>query len=609
MKRRIKMKNLRLVLPIFLLILLVLLFTGCKGVIPSPGATEEDVTTISGQIKMPLICCDTLSEIAESVSRENTCDESELWNPTAGAIVELRSAKKGKCKKLIADTTADDNGYYLFEDVQPGVYIITAKCPVEGNEGFLLKDVAEKVSGVALDAGTPDCTSTALALVIEKINNCYNDWYQCFGELTAPKIYNKVEEIAEDIGTVDIPAIKAHADFGNYCDSEDEDLVDLICAWSCCIGPGATGGSNGGGDSCDNNNEPYDVVLDYQIATVGKLYTGAVSATDPEGDALTFGFKDGYEPPGDMEIDSETGVLTWTPTCADICSCNNNSVDVEFEVELKNGLTRVLLDPCDLVKITVDDGCNQVDAELCIEVINNPPVIDDNTVPNTSGGALEIPVKCCIDPIDINATDPDDCGQTIKYSLDTASEARGMSIDGDGVINWCADDCSYVGNTYTVTITAEDDCGAKDTASFDVKVINNAPTIDSVNIFGENWKEFCSNTHKICVSENTLVIEIRYSDADDCQTLSHSLEPYNPSTQLPPSQFVIVEQSNGIDIIFNANCYDVCIPCQINDIENSRGFCCGEECSWYFKFVVSDGCESVERKFKVMVDTDGWIGL
>jgi uncharacterized repeat protein (TIGR02543 family) len=225
---------------------------------------------------MPLTCCDTLSETAEGLSREETtnCDESGDWFEIPGAIVELKSADKGKCNKVIDETNADDNGYYLFEDVNPGLYIITAKCPVAGNEGFLLKGVAEKFSGVALDAGVPDCTSTALALVIEKINNCYNDWYQCFGKLTASKIYNKVEDIADAIGTVDIPAIKAHADFGNYCEGGDEDLVDLICAWSCCVGPGVTDGGGGNG--------PPPGPTTYTVTYNGNENTGGTAPIDPD---------------------------------------------------------------------------------------------------------------------------------------------------------------------------------------------------------------------------------------------------------------------------------------------------------------------------------------
>ena len=41
------MKDLRLFLPLCLLMVSVFLFAGCNGIVPSPGATEEE-TTISG---------------------------------------------------------------------------------------------------------------------------------------------------------------------------------------------------------------------------------------------------------------------------------------------------------------------------------------------------------------------------------------------------------------------------------------------------------------------------------------------------------------------------------------------------------------------------------
>jgi len=280
------MKDLRVFLPVLLLILIVSLLTGCSGFVPSPGTTDEDVTTISGQIKMPLTCCDTLSEQAEGISRETTCDESEFWEVTPGAIVELKSAEKGKCNKVLDTTIANDTGYYSFEDVQPGLYIITAYCPVEGDEGFLVKDVAEKISGQALDAGIPDCTSTGLALVIEKINNCYNDWYQCFNKWTA--IYRTVETIAEDVGTVDITAIMDHDDFGDYCNDDIYGLVDMICEWSCCVGPGTGGGGGGGGNG--GNGEEYTLTTVANPTEGGDYDEGTqvdIEATPDEGYQFT----------------------------------------------------------------------------------------------------------------------------------------------------------------------------------------------------------------------------------------------------------------------------------------------------------------------------------
>jgi uncharacterized repeat protein (TIGR01451 family) len=352
------MNKSRIFLTITTLTLILLVFTGCKGVVPpSPGATE-DVTVISGRIKMPLTCCAPLEEISKDGGNNNDCDEVEFWPFVPNAVVELKSAAKGKCKTVLATTLTDEDGNYLFEDVKPGLYIITAYCPEEAKKGFFLKDVAEKIHGVALDAGIPDCTSTSLALVIEKINNCYNDWYHCYNKLT--KIYKLVETIAEDVGKVDIDSIMNHNRFGDYCDDIDDDLVDLVCAFSCCAAPGATGG--GGGptpDPCAGHTAPYDVELDNLFATVGEVYTGTVTAKDDDGDVLSFAFAEGYTPPEGMTIDSSTGVIIWdSPTVEDICVCNAPRT--------------VQSATCSPIQIVVSDQCDSTPAEFCIEVLPAP---------------------------------------------------------------------------------------------------------------------------------------------------------------------------------------------------------------------------------------------
>jgi len=226
------MKDLRFYPPIFLLILiiLVLLLTSCKGIVPSPGATDD--LTIYGQIKMPVACCVPLEEKEMSKS---DYDETEFWGIVPDAVVELKNA--GNCQ--IVDTTeSDETGYYVFDDIQPGLYIVTAYCP--SNEKYLLKDVAEKAAGVGLDAGIPDCESTALALVIEYLEDCYDENYFCFNQWS--RIYKLVQAIAEDVGEVNIPAIQAHEDFGVLDDFDYDDLVDQVCEKleGCCISPGTT---------------------------------------------------------------------------------------------------------------------------------------------------------------------------------------------------------------------------------------------------------------------------------------------------------------------------------------------------------------------------------
>ena len=132
------MKKSRIFLTITMLALVILVFTGCQGVVPtpSPGVTE-DVTVISGRIKMPLTCCAPEGVYTESSDKD--CDEAELWPFVPNAVVELKSAAKGKCKTVLATTLTDEDGNYLFEDVKPGLYIITAFCPEETKTSFFLR--------------------------------------------------------------------------------------------------------------------------------------------------------------------------------------------------------------------------------------------------------------------------------------------------------------------------------------------------------------------------------------------------------------------------------------------------------------------------------------
>ena len=141
------MKDIRLILPLFLLILIVILLNGCSGIVPSPGTTDEDVTVITGQIKMPIACC---VPVDEEQAMSKAYDDTEFWALVPGAVVELKNA--GNCK-VIDTTESDETGYYAFKDVKPGLYIITAYCP--SNDRYLLKDVAEKVAGQALNNRYP----------------------------------------------------------------------------------------------------------------------------------------------------------------------------------------------------------------------------------------------------------------------------------------------------------------------------------------------------------------------------------------------------------------------------------------------------------------------
>ena len=458
------MKDLRLVIPVFLLILIVFLFTGCQGIAPappSPGTTDEDVTAITGQIKMPLICCDTLSlsEEPNSISRETTCDdESSDWFETPGAIVELKSANKGQCNKVLDTTIADDSGYYLFTDVKPGLYIITAYCPVEDDEGFLLKDVAEKLSGQALDAGIPDCTSTALALVIEKINNCYNNWYQCFGRLSASKIYNTVETIASDIAKVDIEEIKKHPDFGNVCDDEVYGLVDMICEWSCCIGAGATGGGGGGGNTpsislekqvepeCYIPGETEILTYSFTVTNTGNVALSNVTLTD---DMLGL----------DENIGTLTGGNSWNSgdyvididDIDEIYFDDDESIINEATVTGNIGATTV----SDTDSVTVEvcaDECPELDETLDITVDITDPcdyecvTVDPILVKDSEGNTLF-------------TLEPDYSGYT-ELSW-TSDDVDNNNISFDPVTGEICLDEGDVETDYTISFSYDYECGGE----------------------------------------------------------------------------------------------------------------------------------------------------
>jgi len=347
----------KLLVLLLISILAIFVFTGCQGLVPGESEVEDDATTINGQIKMPGDCCLPLEEEKQVMSRaESTYDETKFWTIIPGAVVELKNTSN--CK--IVDTTeSDETGYYEFEDVQPGLYIITAYCP--SNVRYLLKDVAEKVSGKALDAGIPDCDSTSLALVIEYLEDCYNDFYLCFGKYT--QIYRMVEKIAEDVGEVDIPAILDHDDFGVLDDDDTDDLVDLVCdkLMSCCVySPPTTDPSPAPPPNpCTGNvapviTAPYDVTVNPNPT---EPYSWEVTATDdPILGTLEFSLVSVEPAPSnDFSVNTTDGEVSWDPTCDDII----DGVDTAYTITVE-----------------VDDGCDTTQdsfevtllAELCGEI-------------------------------------------------------------------------------------------------------------------------------------------------------------------------------------------------------------------------------------------------
>jgi LruC domain-containing protein/uncharacterized repeat protein (TIGR02543 family) len=185
-------------------------------------------------------------------------------------------------------------------------------------------------------------------------------------------------------------------------------------------------------DSCADNSAPFNIDLDNKCAVVGQQYTGTVNADDDDGDTLTFAFADGYTPPGDMMIDSETGVITWTPTGDDICVCEQIASST---LRQKSELIEVRI--CDLIQVTVSDPCESVDAEFCVSVQRAQYTLTMQVSPEGSG-----------------TTTPSVGGSPHTYSAGTVVNINASASTGYQFVGWTGDDVADPGSSST-TITMD----------------------------------------------------------------------------------------------------------------------------------------------------------
>ena len=194
---------------------MLILLNGCIPTVPSPGYTPKDII---GKIETPKECCDTSKAHMSG------------WVPMVGATVILTDDSG----KVTHTTTTEAEGKYQFTNVDPGLYIITAICPL--NEEYLIKDVVDKLAGDALNAGITDCQSTALALVVEYLLDIYDEDNECFGEGT--DVYEQVKRVAAEYESLNLEGIDL-ASIKAIKPEFDADLVDLVCYCleSCCTAP------------------------------------------------------------------------------------------------------------------------------------------------------------------------------------------------------------------------------------------------------------------------------------------------------------------------------------------------------------------------------------
>ena len=181
-------------------------------------------------------------------------------------------------------------------------------------------------------------------------------------------------------------------------------------------------------------------------ALAGKPYSYDAGATDPDNDVLSYSL---LSAPVGMEINPQTGEITWTPSVSDL---GNHAVTVQTEDGRGGEATQVY-------NLSVVDN-----------VPNRPPVFTSTPIVD---GRINQPYS-----YDSDAVDAD--GDLLTYSLLDAPE--GLSIDSEtGEISWTPNGEQL--GTSLVSIQTKDGRGGIATQNFEVLIQpeagNNAPIITS----------------------------------------------------------------------------------------------------------------------------------
>lgn len=187
------------------------------------------------------------------------------------------------------------------------------------------------------------------------------------------------------------------------------------------------------------NNSPEITSTAPLIAQAGLLYRYDVTATDADGDRLSFDLP--LKPPG-VAVNAATGVLTWTPQ------------DVQIGIH-------------DII-VRVRDGHQGVDLQafqLNVRGPNTAPVITSNP-----------PAQAVVDkPLDYRVRVQDAEKDPIQARLDQSP--AGMTIDPDtGRVQWTPTS-SQVGSQ-PVIVTLTDDFGGETEQTFTIDVVAAAPNTD-----------------------------------------------------------------------------------------------------------------------------------
>ncbi|SIS63415.1 VCBS repeat-containing protein [Thalassolituus maritimus] len=185
------------------------------------------------------------------------------------------------------------------------------------------------------------------------------------------------------------------------------------------------------------------------VATEGELYTYLPTATDVEGDALTWNVGTA---PASMTVNSATGELNWTPA---------------------EGVTSA-----EVTLLVNDGGANVTQAfTITVTAVNNAPVITqgESTSVTMSEDGAPTPFTLVL-----NATDSDHAGSELSWSVSSAATNGTATVSGTGLsktVNYTPDTGFSGADSFTVQVT-DGELTDSIVVNVTVEAVNAAPVID-----------------------------------------------------------------------------------------------------------------------------------
>ncbi|MCY2984883.1 MAG: Ig-like domain-containing protein [Planctomycetota bacterium] len=223
-----------------------------------------------------------------------------------------------------------------------------------------------------------------------------------------------------------------------------------------------------------NNHVPEFTSRPNTTAIQGKRYLYTPTASDADGDALTYSLEFG---PSGMVIDPASGTLAWF---ADTSLTTSR------------------------VTLKVDDGHggNDIESFTLNIVPNEPPEFTTTPVIKATVGAAYL--------YDANAVDLDDAANTLRFKLDSDSTEKGMALDPiTGILRWS----TPMLGLHPIAISVADPLGAQSVQRYDLAVntsnVNRPPQILS-NPSGqiERGRTFVHTINAIDPDNDSLVYSI-----------------------------------------------------------------------------------------------------